>query len=91
MPKSCVSATKDSVFEESYPLVNEQALVKEETEYAVQVNSKIKAKLMIPEGLSDEDIKDTVCAYEEIAELLVGKTIKKCIIVKGRLVNLIIG
>ena len=82
---------KTSVFEENYPLFNEQALVKDEVEYAVQVNSKIKAKLMIPEGLSDEDIQDTVCAYPEIAQLIEGKTIKKCIIVKGRLVNLIVG
>ena len=82
---------KDSIFEESFPEVDEKALVKDEVEYAIQVNSKIKAKMMIPEGLSDEDIKDTVCAYPEIAEQLVGKTVKKCIIVKGRLVNLIIG
>jgi leucyl-tRNA synthetase len=82
---------KRSVFLETYPIVDEQALVKDEVEYAVQVNSKIKAKLMIPEGLSDEDIQATVCAYPEIAELIAGKTIKKCIIVKGRLVNLIVG
>ena len=86
-----ITGHKTSVFEESYPLFDEQALVKDEVEYAVQVNSKIKAKLMIPEGLSDEDIKDTVCAYPEIAELIEGKTIKKCIIVRGRLVNLIVG
>ena len=82
---------KNSVFEERYPLVDEKALVRDETEYAVQINSKIKAKLMIPEGLSDEDIQATVCAYPEIAEQLQGKTVKKCIIVKGRLVNLIVG
>ncbi len=86
-----ITGHKTSVFEESYPAFDEKALVKDEVEYAVQVNSKIKAKLMIPEGLSDEDIQDTVCAYPEIAELIVGKTIKKCIIVKGRLVNLIVG
>ncbi len=82
---------KNSVFEERYPAFDEQALVKDEVEYAVQVNSKIKAKMMIPEGLSDEDIQATVCAYPEIAELIEGKTIKKCIIVKGRLINLIVG
>ena len=81
---------KNSVFLESYPEVDEKALVKDEVEYAVQVNSKIRAKLMIPEGLSDEDIQDTVCAYSDLAELIAGKTIKKCIIVKGRLVNLIV-
>jgi leucyl-tRNA synthetase len=59
---------KTSIFEESYPLVNEAALIKAETEYAVQVNSKIKAKMMIAEGLSDEEIQATVCANPEIAE-----------------------
>ncbi len=82
---------KESVFNESYPTFEESALVKDEVEYAVQINSKIKAKIMIPEGLSDEDIQSTVCAYPEIAEQIVGKTIRKCIIVKGRLVNLIVG
>ena len=86
-----MTGQKTSVFEESYPLLDEQALIKDEVEYAVQVNSKIKAKLMIPEGLSDEDIQDTVCAYPEIAELIAGKSVKKCIIVRGRLVNLIVG
>ena len=86
-----VYGNKNSVFDESYPLFDEKALVKDETEYAVQVNSKIKAKIMIPEGLSDDDIRDTVCAYPEIAESIAGKTIRKCIVVKGRLVNLIVG
>ena len=31
------------------------------------------------------------CAKEEIAPLLEGKTVKKCVIVPGRLVNLIVG
>lgn len=82
---------KESVFLERYPLVDEQALVKDEVEYAVQINSKIKAKMMISENLSEAEIQETVCANPEIAELLVGKSIKKCIIVKGRLINLIIG
>ena len=82
---------KSSVFEESYPAVDESALVKDEVEYAIQVNSKMKARLMIPEGLSDEDIQSTVCAYPDVAEAIAGKTVKKSIIVKGRLVNLIVG
>ena len=86
-----VSGHKSSVFEESYPAVDESALVKDEVEYAIQVNSKMKARLMIPEGLSDEDIQSTVCAYPDVAEAIAGKTVKKCIIVKGRLVNLIVG
>jgi leucyl-tRNA synthetase len=82
---------KTSVFEETYPLVDETALVKDEVEYAVQVNSKIKAKMMIPQSLSDEELQAFVSASAEIAPLLEGKTVRKCIIVKGRLVNLIVG
>jgi leucyl-tRNA synthetase len=82
---------KESVFLECYPLVNEQALIKDETEYAVQINSKIKAKMMIAQGLSDEEIQAVVCANPEIATQIEGKTIRKCIIVKNRLVNLIVG
>lgn len=82
---------KDSVLEESYPLFDEKALVKDETEYAVQVNSKIRAKMMIGKDLSDEEIKAVVSEHPDIAPLLDGKTIKKCIVVKGRLVNLIVG
>jgi leucyl-tRNA synthetase len=82
---------KDSVFEESFPEVDEKALIKDEVEYAIQVNSKIKAKMMIAENLSDEEIQAQVAAHPEVAPLLVGKSVKKCIIVKGRLVNLIVG
>ena len=86
-----ICGNKDSVFTESYPIVDEKALIKAETEYAVQVNSKIKAKIMIAESATEEEIQATVCAHAEIAPLIEGKTIKKCIIVKGRLVNLIVG
>ena len=82
---------KDSVFIENYPIVNEQALVKDETEYAVQINSKIKAKMMIAEGLSVDEIQALVCASPEIADAIAGKSVKKCIVVKGRLINLIVG
>lgn len=82
---------KGSVHEEAYPEVNESALVKAEVEYAVQVNSKIKAKMMIAENLSDAEIQALVSNHPEVAPLLAGKSVKKCIIVKGRLVNLIVG
>ena len=82
---------KGSVHEEAYPEVNESALVKAEVEYAVQVNSKIKAKMMIAENLSDAEIQALVSDHPEVAPLLAGKSVKKCIIVKGRLVNLIVG
>ena len=82
---------KASVFEESYPIVDEQALIQDETEYAIQINSKIKTKMMLAQNLSEEEIQNTVCANPDVKALIEGKTVKKCIIVKNRLVNLIVG
>ena len=82
---------KTSVFEERYPIANESALVKDETEYAVQVNSKIKCKMMVAKDATNEEIQAAACAKGEITPLLEGKTVKKCVIVPGRLVNLIVG
>ena len=86
-----ITGHKNSVFEEAYPVADESALVKDETEYAIQINSKIRAKIMIAKGLTNEEIQAAVCASPEIAPLLEGKTIKKCIVVPNRLVNIIVG
>ena len=86
-----ITGHKNSVFEEAYPVADESALVKDETEYAIQINSKIRAKIMIAKGLSNEEIQGAVCTSPEIAPLLEGKTIKKCIVVPNRLVNIIVG
>lgn len=86
-----ITGHKNSVFEEAYPVADESALVKDETEYAIQINSKIRAKIIIAKGLSNEEIQGAVCTSPEIAPLLEGKTIKKCIVVPNRLVNIIVG
>ncbi|MBR2385088.1 MAG: leucine--tRNA ligase, partial [Clostridia bacterium] len=48
---------KKSVFLEDYPVCNEQALVKDEVELAVQVNSKVKAKINVASDATDDEIK----------------------------------
>ena len=82
---------KNSVFTESYPKEDEAALVLDETEYAVQVNSKIVCRAMIANGMTNEEIEEKVKALPEVTARMEGKTVKKCIVVPGRLVNLIVG
>ncbi len=84
-------ADDGSIFNTAYPVCDEKKLVRDETEYAVQINSRIKCRMMIAHGLSEEEIRAAVCDNEEIRPLLEGKTVKKCIVVPGRLVNLIVG
>ena len=47
--------------------------------------------MMLAESLTNEEIQAQVSAHPEVAPLLEGKSVKKCIVVKGRLVNLIVG
>ncbi|MFL0197676.1 leucine--tRNA ligase [Clostridium sp. WILCCON 0269] len=79
-----------SIFNEKWPEFDPKALIKEEVEIAIQINGKIKAKVNIPTNLSDEEIKELSLSNEDIKPLLEGKDIKKVIVVKGRLVNIVI-
>ena len=78
----------ESVFNMRYPVCDEKALVKDEVEIAVQINSKIKGKATVSTGASDEEI--AAVAKEAISETLGDTPIKKTIVIKGRLVNFIV-
>ncbi len=82
---------KGSVFEQSYPKEDPNALVLDETEYAVQVNSRIVCKTMIENGLGNEEIQKLALALPEVMEKTADKELKKCVVVPGRLINLIFG
>ncbi len=81
---------KPSIFRETYPVCDESKLIKDEVEIAVQINSKMRGKMVISTSLSDDEIKAAVLSDEKIAEMLSGKAVKKFICIKGRLVNIII-
>ncbi len=81
---------KTSVFLSKYPVCDETALVKDEVELAVQVNSKMRAKISVPSSATQEEIKEIAASDAKIAAEIAGKTIKKIIVVPGRLVNIIV-
>ena len=78
----------ESVFNMRYPVCDEKALVKDEVEIAVQINSKIKGKTTVSTAASDEEV--AAAAKEAVTEALGNATIKKTIVIKGRLVNFIV-
>lgn len=77
-----------SVFNQRYPLADEKALVRDEVELAVQVNSKLRARITVPAGAERGEIESA--AREAVKAQLGGAEPKKIIIVPGRLVNLIV-
>lgn len=79
---------KPTVFDFEYPKCDESKLVKDEVEIVVQVNSKIRGKMMISSELTEEEIKSG--AVKEAKEKgYIAAEPKKVIVVKGRLVNII--
>lgn len=84
------SKPKTSVFLENYPVVDERYLIRDEIEIAVQVNGKIKTKLMVPTNSDDETIKNISLSNDEIIKNIEGKNICKVIIIKNRLVNIVV-
>ena len=85
-----ILGNKESVFYSEYPVCDEKALILDEVEIAVQINSKMRCKMMIPSGASEDEIKSLIYADAKLADELKGKDIKKLIIVPKRLVNIIL-
>lgn len=79
-----------SVFNEAWPKFDPKALVKDEVEIAIQVNGKIKNKIMVASSLDEEDIKSESLADEKVKAAIGDKTIIKVIVIKGRLVNIVV-
>ena len=75
-----------SVFNQPYPKFDEKCLVRDEIELAVQVNSKMRAKIMVSKDATKDQIEAQ--AIEAVKDQLSG-TPKKVIVVPGRLVNII--
>lgn len=80
---------KDSIFESAWPSYDEAALLRSEIEVAIQVNSQIKARIMIPSDANEEQVKAYALENTEIQTALQGKQIVKFIYIKGRIANFV--
>ena len=80
----------DSVHLHSWPAYDQDSLRVDEVEIVVQINGKIRAKLMVPADLSKEELVAVACAEDRVRSYLNGKEIVRTIAVPGKLVNLVI-
>ena len=78
------------VYTQSWPGYDEKHLVRDEVEIAVQINGKVKGKLMVPVSLTKEAAQAELPEKDEVKKLIGDKSIVKCIYVPGRLLNLVV-
>ncbi len=75
---------------QSWPAWDEEAARDEEIELVIQVNGKVRAKTMVPAGLGDEELRKRALDEPRVQGFLEGGTVRKVIVVKGRLVNIVV-
>lgn len=84
-----ILGNKFSIFEEKYPEYDESKIVKKNVEVVVQVNSKIRGKLSMAAGSSQEEVEAAALKDENVQKYIEGKTIRKIIFVKDKIFNII--
>lgn len=75
----------------AWPTFRKEDLEEESVELAVQVNSKLKGRMILPSKAGKEEIEKMVRVHPEIRTWTGGKIVEKIIVVPGRIVNLITG
>ncbi len=73
----------------SWPKADPEALKAEDALIVVQINGKVRSRIIVAADESEEHIKELALSDETAAKFLDGKSIKKVIYVKGRLVNIV--
>jgi len=73
-----------------YPTFRPEYMVEDEFSYPISVNGKTRLNLNLSLALDVKEIEELVLANEDVQKYLDGKTPKKVIIVKGRIVNIVV-
>jgi len=79
----------DTLSYEPWPSHDEALAKDDEVEIAVQVTGKIKARIMVASDADEDTLRSAALAEPKVAEAIEGKTIRKVIVVPGRLVNIV--
>ena len=79
-----------SVFEERWPTYDERLATAGDVEIAVQVNGKLRSRLIVPRGLDQDAVVARALADEAVKKFVDGKKVRKVIYVQDRLLNLVV-
>ena len=75
--------------EQTWPVLDESLLVEAEIQIIVQVNGKLRARLTVPADISKPELEALALADENVTAHTDGKTVRKVIVVPGKLVNIV--
>jgi leucyl-tRNA synthetase len=81
---------EESLLTVPWPSVREEALEVDSRLIVLQVNGKVRARVDVPVSLNEEGLKNMALENERIKQFIGDKPVKKIILVKNRLVNVVV-
>lgn len=82
---------EETVCDAVFPVCNEEYLVENSVKYPISFNGKVRFMIELPADMSKEDVEKTALAHENTQKQLNGATIRKVIVVPGKIVNIVMG
>jgi leucyl-tRNA synthetase len=77
--------------DQPWPQVDADALLRDTLKLAVQINGKLRATIELGAGASKDDAQALALAQPQVAHFLAGLTVRKVIVVPGKIVNIVAG
>ena len=82
---------KTLLAEESWPEADTSLLSDDSITIGVQVNGKVKASITLPKDADKDAFEQAALAQDNVQRAMEGKTLRKVIVVPGRIVNVVVG
>jgi leucyl-tRNA synthetase len=79
-----------SIHTQQWPAVDEEAAKEDEITLVVQVNGKVRDRIVVPADIAEEDAKAVALASEVVQRFMEGKPARKVVVIPGRLVNIVV-
>jgi leucyl-tRNA synthetase len=80
----------DTLAYEAWPKADPALLKADAIEVPVQVNGKLRSRITVPADIDEKALEAAALADEKVKSLIAGKAVKKVIVVKGKLVNIVV-
>jgi leucyl-tRNA synthetase len=84
------AAQHGDLLDAPWPQVDAAALLQDEIELVLQINGKLRGKLVVPASADRAAIESAARASAEVAKHAAGAPVKKVVVVPGRLVNVVV-
>ena len=81
---------KSSLLRDAWPAFDPELAKEEEVEIAVQVNGKVRSRLLVPADAEEETVRQRALSDQKVLASLDGKQVVKTIVVPGKLVNIVV-